>query len=538
MFEFGYYNTEPTIQDAELYSEEVSIRNYKRTRYEDFEIYTTYKKEIELDEYDNFVLEILNKVSEKEDIVYFGLPISSVLVVIIVTYLVISIGHTKGKEGIDTNDLDKIPFEILLTVIIVICYIAILIIDNITATSIAEYYKLVFSGIVTTYLIIYAILAILVTTFIKRIKSKTLLRTTIIGMFALWVDKIVNKINNMWIKAKQIKVTKNTTKLMIYIIGYIVLIITAFIIVSTILSNIIIGMLVDIIITIYVIYKILKRINCFERIEKQLKEIYEGNNSEKLDIESLTPEFKNMANYINDISNGFENAVQEGIKSERLKTELITNVSHDIKTPLTSIINYVDLLKQENIESEKAKEYIEILEAKSLRLKRLTEDLVEASKVSSGNVKLNLEKINIGELINQTTGEFEDKFKEKELEIITKLPQEEVFIEADSRYMFRVIENIFSNISKYAAKGTRVYIDIVTYEKKVNISIKNISSERLNISTEELMQRFVRGDKSRTTEGSGLGLSITRDLTELQKGKFEIQIDGDLFKVSLEFETM
>ena len=266
--------------------------------------------------------------------------------------------------------------------------------------------------------------------------------------------------------------------------------------------------------------------------------MYEGNNSDKIEVESLTPEFHNMAGYINDISNGFESAIEEGIKSEKMKTELITNVSHDIKTPLTSIINYVDLLKQENIENEKAKEYIEILEAKSHRLKRLTEDLVEASKASSGNLKLNLEKINIAELINQTTGEFEDKFKESALEVVTKLPQDEVYIEADSRYMFRVIENIFSNISKYAAKNSRVYIDIMTYGDKVSISIKNISAEKLNISPEELMQRFVRGDRSRTTEGSGLGLSISRDLTELQKGKFEIQIDGDLFKVELEFEMI
>lgn len=174
--------------------------------------------------------------------------------------------------------------------------------------------------------------------------------------------------------------------------------------------------------------------------------------------------------YINDISNGFENAVNEGIKSERLKTELITNVSHDIKTPLTSIINYVDLIKRENIENEKLKEYVEILEAKSHRLKRLTEDLVEASKASSGNVKLNLEKLNFGELINQTTGEFEDKFKTKNLEVITTIQdKEEIFIEADSRYVFRIIENIFSNVSKYALENSRVYVDLMKVNRKSKI---------------------------------------------------------------------
>lgn len=280
----------------------------------------------------------------------------------------------------------------------------------------------------------------------------------------------------------------------------------------------------------------MKRINGFKKIEEQLRKIYEGENKEKLLEENFTKEFKDVIGYINDISNGFENAVEQGIKSERLKTELITNVSHDIKTPLTSIINYADLIKSENIENEKVKEYVEILLAKSHRLKRLTEDLVEASKVSSGNVKLSLERLNLIELINQTTGEFEDKFNEKKLDIITTKPKDDIFIEADSRYMYRIIENVFSNISKYALDGSRVYIDIIKNEQKVKIQIKNISTEKLNISEEELMQRFVRGDKSRTTEGSGLGLSISKSLAELQKGKFDIKIDGDLFKVELEFD--
>ena len=243
-----------------------------------------------------------------------------------------------------------------------------------------------------------------------------------------------------------------------------------------------------------------------------------------------------MAIYVNDISGGFSNAIQESLKSERLKTELITNVSHDIKTPLTSIINYVDLLKKENIENEKIKEYIDILDKKSQRLKKLTEDLVEASKASSGNVKLNIEEINIKELINQTIGEFKDKFEEKGLIIETTMPHEDLIIKADNRYVYRIIENLFSNITKYALENSRVYIDIEkNKESKVKISIKNISKDKLNISSDELMQRFVRGDKSRYTEGSGLGLSIAKSLTELQKGKFNVKIDGDLFRVDMEW---
>ena len=291
-------------------------------------------------------------------------------------------------------------------------------------------------------------------------------------------------------------------------------------------------------------YKLKKYIIGQEKIKNALKDIYEGKNDVKLNEEELAGVLKEMSVYVNDIANGFSNAIQESLKSERLKTELITNVSHDIKTPLTSIINYVDLLKKEKIQDEKAKEYIEILDQKSQRLKKLTEDLLEASKVSSGNVKLNFESINIKELFNQTIGEFKDRFEGKDLKIEVQMPNEDIKIKADSRYLYRIIENLFSNITKYALESSRVYIDIIENEKDnsnnkyINISIKNISKDKLNISSDELMQRFVRGDKSRYTEGSGLGLSIAKSLTELQGGKFHIYLDGDLFKVTLGFEKL
>ena len=283
------------------------------------------------------------------------------------------------------------------------------------------------------------------------------------------------------------------------------------------------------------VYAILVKVNDFNKIKQALKGIYNGQTNIELNTNEFKGELKETSIYINDIQNGFSNAINESIKSERMKTELITNVSHDIKTPLTSIINYVDLLKTENIKNEKAKEYIEILEGKSQRLKKLIEDLVEVSKASSGNLKLNIEKINLVELIKQTTGEFEDKFKEKNLIIETNMLDNNIYINADNRYMYRVIENIFSNISKYALEGSRVYIDVNKNKDQAKIEIKNISKEKLNISADELMQRFVRGDKSRTTEGSGLGLSISKSLVELQNGKFNIIIDGDLFKVEIVF---
>ena len=245
-----------------------------------------------------------------------------------------------------------------------------------------------------------------------------------------------------------------------------------------------------------------------------------------------------MAMYIDDIAGGLSNAIAQNMKSERLKTELITNVSHDIKTPLTSIINYVDLLKKEKMPNEKATEYLMILDNKSQRLKKLTEDLVEASKASSGNIKLNMEKLNVKELIKQVSGEFVDKFKERGLEEIISFPEEDISIKADGRYMYRVLENIYSNVAKYALENTRVYLDVIKNQHTVVIQMKNISKQELNISADELMQRFVRGETSRNTEGSGLGLSIASSLTELQGGQFHIYLDGDLFKVTIGFEML
>ena len=502
------------IQKVDIIEDEVDTitTEYNATTFEDFEIYTTYEKEYALSNYDTFVVEVLEEVSRYENEIYFAVPICGVLSIVILTYLLISIGHTKGKEGIDLNDLDELPLELLLIVGGLIITVAAALI--VSAGDIGErFYKLYLSGIICVYFVTYSILAIGITTILKRLKAKVFWKTTLIGKCLLKFIDIINKLEDT------LKPKNNPNHYALKLVFFIFLYIAIMIIVLAIFNGEALGIIIDIGIAIYAFYKIVQRISCFERIEKQLKEIYEGNNEERLLEEEFTSEFKNVVEYINDISNGFENAIQEGVKSERLKTELITNVSHDIKTPLTSIINYVDLLKQENIESEKAKEYIEILESKAQRLKRLTEDLVEASKASSGNVKLNLEKINIGELINQTTGEFEDKFNERGLEIITSIPEEEAYIEADSRYMYRIIENAFSNISKYALENSRVYVDIKLFENKVNVKIKNISSSKLNISTEELMQRFVRGDKSRTTEGSGLRIIYCTKFNRTSKWK-------------------
>lgn len=244
---------------------------------------------------------------------------------------------------------------------------------------------------------------------------------------------------------------------------------------------------------------------------------------------------RQMAAAVNDLGDGLRHALQEQMKSERMKADLITNVSHDLKTPLTSIINYVDLLKREELHNEKANEYLEVLDQKSQRLKQLTEDLVEASRASSGNVVLDIRRIDVKELLMQTSGEFVERFEARGLQLVENFPQNPQYVDADGRRLWRIIENLFRNVEKYAMPHTRVYLDLINDGDRVAFSLKNISENPLNISPEELTERFTRGDESRSTEGSGLGLSIAKDLTEIQQGTFEIYLDGDLFKVTVSF---
>ena len=236
------------------------------------------------------------------------------------------------------------------------------------------------------------------------------------------------------------------------------------------------------------------------------------------------------AQQLNDLGTSIHQAVEEQLKSERIKTELITNVSHDLKTPLTSILNYVDLLKKTEIADPKAQEYLEVLERKSQRLKKLTEDLVEASKASSGVLPVHLEALDFAQLAQQAAGEYEDRFQKAGLTAVLDAPAGDYTVLADGRHLWRVMDNLLGNCCKYALSGTRIYLNLTTWEGRVRMTVKNVSRAPLNVSPEQLMERFVRGDTARSSEGSGLGLSIARSLTELQGGSFQLEIDGDLFK--------
>lgn len=258
-----------------------------------------------------------------------------------------------------------------------------------------------------------------------------------------------------------------------------------------------------------------------------------GDLEHKVDVARMHGPLKEHGEQLNQISQGMTNAVNERMKSEHLRTELITNVSHDIKTPLTSIINYVDLLEKQDIQDEKAKEYLAVLSRQSARLKKLIEDLIQASKASSGALPVDMQPCQLDVLLDQCTGEFMDRLKAAGLELVVNKPEESISVMADGRHMWRVFDNLLNNICKYAMKGSRVYLSLEKDESCAKVIFRNISASQLNISGDELMERFVRGDSSRNTEGSGLGLSIAKSLMQLQKGSLDISIDGDLFKVTV-----
>ena len=283
------------------------------------------------------------------------------------------------------------------------------------------------------------------------------------------------------------------------------------------------------------LYFVIRIMRQLKTLQTAAQKLAAGDLTYTVDTEKMYPALKEHGDDLNAVSVGMSRAVNERMKSERFKTELITNVSHDLKTPLTSIVSYVDLLKKEPIESEQAQEYIEVLDRQSQKLKKLTTDLVDASKASSGALPVNLEKIDLGELLRQSAGEYTEKFAAANITPVLNVPEAETYVTADGRLLWRVLDNLLGNAVKYAQSGTRLYLELTPGETETVLTLKNISREPLNIPAEELMERFVRGDGSRHTDGSGLGLSIANSLMELMGGKLTLTLDGDLFKAALVF---
>ena len=487
-----------------------------------FSVYTSLENELTYyDQYrTNKTVFDMAQILYKPALYLLPLSIIAVLVLLIMNCFLIGLRNEKGE--VILNAFDKTPLLVALIVLFILSMIGCGFLIALTSENLT----LILSGTAIGAVIVYISFVFFLETIIKRIKSKTLFRNTITYRILRWIKSLITSM------------TRNanmTVKLILIFIAFGILNIIGF---GSSINNEPIGFFILIAIWVYAFAKMHQWLVRYIEIKNAINEIYIGNTEVHLDEKRYKGSLNSMAIQVNDITGGLSNAIQEKLKSERLKTELITNVSHDIKTPLTSIINYVDLLKKEKMPNEQAEEYLNILDNKSQRLKRLTEDLVEASKASSGNIKLNIEKLNVNELLKQVSGEFEDKFKLRNLEEVMSLPEKNVYINADSRYMYRILENMYSNISKYAMDNTRVYIDVIPNNNRITIQMKNISKEKLNISTEELMQRFVRGDSARNTEGSGLGLSIATSLTTLQGGTFNIYLDGDLYKVIIEFDMI
>lgn len=377
--------------------------------------------------------------------------------------------------------------------------------------SIAELAEIYFYGVFTLGCFFMGYVSL-----IKRIKGRNLWKNSLLRVIVRFIYKIYDN-------------RKKTTKTVLLLCGF-------FLVqgIAVLFRNGV-TMLLVLLADVGVFYVVLNGLLLKEKLKKGIEEIALGNMEYQIPLQGLRGENLKLAEMINGIANGFHMAVEEAMKNERLKTDLITNVSHDIKTPLTSIINYVAILKQSDIADPKIQGYLDILEAKAQRLKTLTEDVVEASKVSSGNISLEYMDVDLVEMIQQTEGEMAEKFEARNLKMIVNLPAEPAVVHVDGRRMWRVLENIFGNAAKYAMPGTRVYADLKLEEDTVDLSLKNVSEHQLNISADELTERFIRGDLSRSSEGSGLGLSIAQSLTTMQGGTFNLYRDGDLFRVNIRF---
>ena len=377
--------------------------------------------------------------------------------------------------------------------------------------SIAELAEIYFYGVFTLGCFFMGYVSL-----IKRIKGRNLWKNSLLRVIVRFIYKIYDN-------------RKKTTKTVLLLCGF-------FLVqgIAVLFRNGV-TMLLVLLADVGVFYVVLNGLLLKEKLKKGIEEIALGNMEYQIPLQGLRGENLKLAEMINGIANGFHMAVEEAMKNERLKTDLITNVSHDIKTPLTSIINYVAILKQSDIADPKIQGYLDILEAKAQRLKTLTEDVVEASKVSSGNISLEYMDVDLVEMIQQTEGEMAEKFEARNLKMIVNLPAEPAVVHVDGRRMWRVLEHIFGNAAKYAMPGTRVYADLKLEEDTVDLSLKNVSEHQLNISADELTERFIRGDLSRSSEGSGLGLSIAQSLTTMQGGTFNLYLDGDLFRVNIRF---
>ncbi len=473
---------------------------------------------------------------------YVGIAIAIVsLMVLFVafSFLMAAAGHHRGKEGICPSFMDYVPLD-LYAVVVILVETAVFYTVVAGMNAAANWSRNNFSGILSSAVIVIlaSVIALLIAvafcmSFAVRVKMGKWWRHTVVYLIARKCFRFLAKVLRVcgYVAGNMCRSMTLLWKAW-FVLGFLAFLEFAALEACWADARLVMLWLLEKIGLYSVVILALMQMH---RLQKGARQIAGGQLDYQIDTRHMFWEIRRHGEYLNDIGHGINSAVNERMKSEHFKTELITNVSHDIKTPLTSIINYVDLLQKEEINNPTVQEYLEVLHRQSARLKKLIEDLMEASKASTGSLNVVMEKCDAGVMLIQTIGEFEEKLMAEQIELQVKKPDTEIFIEADHRHLWRVFDNLMNNICKYAQSSTRAYVNLEQNGQQAVIIFRNISRYQLNISSEELMERFVRGDSSRNTEGSGLGISIAKSLTELMNGTFELIVDGDLFKVILTF---
>ena len=512
---------------------------YRGEGFEDegqYEVYVALKQPLEPGDVFYTYEQNFEKAQQLKSVTYQMIAFTALIGVLLIIYWFVAVGRSARKEGIRINGFDKIPFEFQLIGLGISTLIFCILIDGINRSfDLFSCLPYVGTRTVPQSLVVAGLVFILSSTYV--------------GVGLAVVSSLIKHIKNKSIK-EYIGIIRVTKLLKEYLMTKRMLMVAVFVLVginagvfflifiaSLALDSAAILIILMIAWSLVLLLGLAKIVFDYRRILEGTKAIADGDLDYKIQLEKSLPVLVELADTVNTMGTGLEKAVAQSVKSERLKAELITNVSHDLKTPLTSIISYIDLLKGEDINNETAKEYIGVLDERSNRLKQLVEDLVDASKAVTGNVEAKLEPFMLDELVLQALGEYTDRLEAQGLQLITRGVQPAKVL-GDSRHMWRVVENLLSNVSKYAMPHTRAYIEVLNEGEYGTFIIKNISKEALNIDPQELTERFVRGDASRTTEGSGLGLAIAQSLMHLQGGQMAISIDGDLFKVEVKIPAI
>ncbi len=456
--------------------------------------------------------------SHRENIIALSLAGAVISALFLAAGFVLSVlgaGRDRREDGARTTSFDRIPAELAAGILVVLVVLCVFLFFRILSRPEGlDARERVLASVVVMFGYLTALTGAL--SLMRRIRAKT-----------IWKNSVVFLLVRTWQKVTAARAASGQL-LFFYVIFFILNF--AFLLFGRV------GIFMVFVLDMAVLLYLLRDMAGKQSVYDGIHQISKGDLTYKIDTAALQGETYEMAKAVNEMGDGLQKAVDAIVRNERLKAELITNVSHDIKTPLTSIVNYVDLLKRENLQGERVQRYIEVLDQKSQRLRQLTEDLVEASKISSGNIELQMVRMQLQSMLQQAYGEFQERFEERSLAPVWEMEKEPVCIMADGRQLWRILENLFGNIYKYAAEGTRIYIELYREEDRAILSLQNTSREKFAVDdAQELAGRFVRGDKSRSTEGSGLGLSIAQSLVELHGGTFEIAADFDLFRVTMEF---